>query len=129
MEPTLLLPIGFGTILVNIPLTGVITQEYMHGDEIGVISLLFDSGIGNELFPLLLFIGIGAMIDFEPLLTNPKLFLFGAAAQFGIFFTLSMARLFGFDLHDAAPFRSSARRTAPPPSSWPRNSPPNCWRP
>ena len=79
MEPTLLLPIGFGTILVNIPLTGVITQEYMHGDEIGVISLLFDSGIGNELFPLLLFIGIGAMIDFEPLLTNPKLFLFGAA--------------------------------------------------
>ena len=102
MEPTLLLPIGFGTILVNIPLTGVITQEYMHGDEIGVISLLFDSGIGNELFPLLLFIGIGAMIDFEPLLTNPKLFLFGAAAQFGIFFTLSMARLFGFDLHDAA---------------------------
>ena len=89
MEPTLLLPIGFGTILVNIPLTGV-------------ISLLFDSGIGNELFPLLLFIGIGAMIDFEPLLTNPKLFLFGAAAQFGIFFTLSMARLFGFDLHDAA---------------------------
>lgn len=102
MEPTLLLPIGFGTILVNIPLTGVITQEYMHGDEIGVISLLFDSGIGNELFPLLLFIGIGAMIDFEPLLTNPKLFLFGAAAQFGIFFTLSMARLFGFELHDAA---------------------------
>ena len=101
MEPTLLLPIGFGTILVNIPLTGVITQEYTHGDEIGVISLLFDSGIGNELFPLLLFIGIGA-IDFEPLLTNPKLFLFGAAAQFGIFFTLSMARLFGFDLHDAA---------------------------
>ena len=93
MEPTLLLPIGFGTILVNIPLTGVITQEYMHGDEIGVISLLFDSGIGNELFPLLLFIGIGAMIDFEPLLTNPKLFLFG---------TLSMARLFGFELHDAA---------------------------
>ena len=102
MEPTLLLPIGFGTILVNLPLTGVITQEYMHGDEIGVISLLFDSGIGNELFPLLLFIGIGAMIDFEPLLTNPKLFLFGAAAQFGIFFTLSMARLFGFELHDAA---------------------------
>lgn len=102
MEPSLLLPIGFGTILVNVPLSGVVTQDYMHGDEIGVISLLFDSGIGNELFPLLLFIGIGAMIDFEPLLTNPKLFLFGAAAQFGIFFTLSMARLFGFELHDAA---------------------------
>ena len=102
MEPTLLLPIGFGTILVNIPLTGVITQEYMHGDEIGVISLLFDSGIGNELFPLLLFIGIGAMIDFEPLLTNPKLFLFGAAAQFGIFFTLVVAVVLGFGLTDAA---------------------------
>ena len=102
MEPSLLLPIGFGTILVNLPLSGVVMQDYMHGDEVGVISLLFDAGIGNELFPLLLFIGIGAMIDFEPLLTNPKLFLFGAAAQFGIFFTLSMARLFGFDLHDAA---------------------------
>ena len=97
----LLLPIGFGTILVNIPLTGVITQEYMHGDEIGVISLLFDSGIGNELFPLLLFIGIGAMIDFGPLLQNPKLMLFGAAAQFGIFFTLFLAGFF-FDLKDAA---------------------------
>jgi len=102
MEPTLLLPIGFGTILVNIPLTGVITQEYMHGDEIGVISLLFDSTAYVFGAFLLAFIGIGAMIDFEPLLTNPKLFLFGAAAQFGIFFTLSMARLFGFELHDAA---------------------------
>ena len=102
MEPTLLLPIGFGTILVNIPLTGVITQEYMHGDEIGVISLLFDSGIGNELFPLLLFIGIGAMIDFGPLLSNPKMFLFGAAAQFGIFFAMIAAVLLGFDLKDAA---------------------------
>ena len=102
MEPTLLLPIGFGTILVNIPLTGVITQEYMHGDEIGVISLLFDSGIGNELFPLLLFIGIGAMIDFGPLLSNPKMFLFGAAAQFGIFFTLVVAVVLGFGLTDAA---------------------------
>ena len=101
MEPTLLLPIGFGTILVNIPLTGVITQEYMHGDEIGVISLLFDSGIGNELFPLLLFIGIGAMIDFGPLLKNPWLMLFGAAAQFGIFFTFFVAGFF-FDINDAA---------------------------
>lgn len=98
MEPALLLPIGFGTILVNLPLSGAVTQ----GEEVGVLTLLFDNGIANELFPLLLFIGIGAMIDFEPLLSNPKLFLFGAAAQFGIFFTLSMARLFNFDLHDAA---------------------------
>ena len=98
MEPALLLPIGFGTILVNLPLSGAVTQ----GEDVGVLTLLFDSGIANELFPLLLFIGIGAMIDFEPLLSNPKLFLFGAAAQFGIFFTLSMARLFNFDLHDAA---------------------------
>ena len=98
MEPALLLPIGFGTILVNLPLSGAVTQ----GEEVGVLTLLFDSGIANELFPLLLFIGIGAMIDFEPLLSNPKLFLLGAAAQFGIFFTLSMARLFNFDLHDAA---------------------------
>lgn len=98
MEPALLLPIGFGTILVNLPLSGAVTQ----GEEVGILTLLFDSGIANELFPLLLFIGIGAMIDFEPLLSNPKLFLFGAAAQFGIFFTLSMARLFNFDLHDAA---------------------------
>ena len=98
MEPALLLPIGFGTILVNLPLSGAVTQ----GEEVGVLTLLFDSGIANELFPLLLFIGIGAMIDFEPLLSNPKLFLFGAAAQFGIFFTLSMARLCNFDLHDAA---------------------------
>ena len=98
MEPALLLPIGFGTILVNLPLSGAVTQ----GEEVGVLTLLLDSGIANELFPLLLFIGIGAMIDFEPLLSNPKLFLFGAAAQFGIFFTLSMARLFNFDLHDAA---------------------------
>ena len=98
MEPALLLPIGFGTILVNLPLSGAVTQ----GEEVGVLTLLFDSGIANELFPLLLFIGIGSMIDFEPMLSNPKLFLFGAAAQFGIFFTLSMARLFNFDLHDAA---------------------------
>ena len=97
MEPTLLLPMGFGAILVNLPLempgTGV-----QH-----VIDTLFSIGIdGAELFPLLLFIGIGAMIDFQPLLTNPKLMLFGAAAQVGIFFTLFMASLFGFELKDAA---------------------------
>ena len=102
MEPTLLLPMGFGAILVNLPMSGVVNQIYDGVEEIGVIDLLFNSGIANELFPLLLFIGIGAMIDFGPLLSNPKLMLFGAAAQFGIFFTLSMAALFGFDLKDAA---------------------------
>ena len=102
MEPSLLLPMGFGAILVNLPLSGAITQFYETGTEEGVIDLLFNSGIANELFPLLLFIGIGAMIDFEPLLCNPKLMLFGAAAQFGIFFTLSLACLLGFDVKDAA---------------------------
>ena len=98
MEPSLLLPMGFGVILVNLPLSGAITQ----GNEEGALSTLFNAGIANELFPLILFIGIGAMIDFGPLLSNPKMLLFGAAAQFGIFFTLSMARLFGFELIDAA---------------------------
>ena len=99
MEPTLLLPMGFGAILVNLPNSGAITQGL---EEIGVIDLLFESGIANELFPLLLFIGIGAMIDFGPLLSNPKLMIFGAAAQFGIFFTLFLATVFGFELKDAA---------------------------
>ena len=102
MEPSLLLPMGFGAILVNLPLSGAVTQIYDTGTEEGVIDVLFNAGIANELFPLLLFIGIGAMIDFEPLLTNPKLMIFGAAAQFGILFTLSMAALLGFDLKDAA---------------------------
>lgn len=102
MEPTLLLPMGFGAILVNLPFSGVVDQVYDGVTEVGAIDLLFNVGIANELFPLLLFIGIGAMIDFGPLLSNPKLMLFGAAAQFGIFFTLSMATLFGFDLKDAA---------------------------
>ncbi len=102
MEPTLLLPMGFGAILVNLPLSGAVTQTYDTGTEEGVIDILFNSGIANELFPLLLFIGIGAMIDFGPLLSNPKMILFGAAAQFGIFFTISLASLFGFDIRDAA---------------------------
>ena len=97
MEPSLLLPIGFGAILVNLPLSGAITQ----GAEIGILDVLFNSGIANELFPLLLFIGIGAMIDFGPLLANPRLMLFGAAAQFGIFMTLGLATLIGFDIKDA----------------------------
>ena len=102
MEPTLLLPIGFGAILVNLPLSGAVTQIYETGTEEGVIDVLFNAGIANELFPLLLFIGIGAMIDFGPLLSNPKLLIFGAAAQFGIFFTLGLAALLGFEIKDAA---------------------------
>ena len=97
MEPSLLLPMGFGAILVNLPLSGAITQ----GTTVGPISALFDAGMSNELFPLLLFIGIGAMIDFGPLLEKPWLMLFGAAAQLGIFVTLVLAGLF-FDLPDAA---------------------------
>ncbi len=93
MEPSLLLPMGFGTILVNIPLSDALT---------GPIRELYNAGIGNELFPLLLFIGIGAMIDFGPLLSNPKLMFFGAAAQFGIFFTLCMASVFFPEIKDAA---------------------------
>ena len=102
MEPSLLLPMGFGAILVNLPLSGAVNQFYDGVKEAGVIDVLFNAGIANELFPLLLFVGIGAMIDFGPLLTNPKLMIFGAAAQFGIFFTLGLASLFGFDLKDAA---------------------------
>lgn len=102
MEPALLLPIGFGAILVNLPFSGAVTQVHEGVEEVGVLNVLFDAGIANELFPLLLFVGIGAMIDFTPLLSNPKLMLFGAAAQFGIFFTLCMATLLGFDLNDAA---------------------------
>ncbi|MEE1144838.1 MAG: sodium ion-translocating decarboxylase subunit beta [Acutalibacteraceae bacterium] len=95
MEPTLLLPMGFGAILVNLPFSGAVGEE-------GPLTILFNAGIANELFPLLLFIGIGAMIDFTPLLSNPKLMFFGAAAQFGIFFTLSMATLLGFSPTDSA---------------------------
>jgi len=102
MEPSLLLPIGFGAILVNLPLSGAVTQVYNGVEEVGIVDILFKAGIANELFPLLLFIGIGAMIDFGPLLSNPKLMLFGAAAQFGIFFTFSVAALFGFQINDAA---------------------------
>ena len=111
MEPSLLLPMGFGTILVNIPGADVIKSEIVTlltsggtlewVEEGGALTTLYNAGIANELFPLLLFIGIGAMIDFGPLLSNPKLMLFGAAAQFGIFFTLCMASMF-FPEMDAA---------------------------
>ncbi|MEE1005819.1 MAG: sodium ion-translocating decarboxylase subunit beta [Acutalibacteraceae bacterium] len=102
MEPTLLLPLGFGTILVNIPFSGALDRTLQNGEvEEGALSTLFSAGIANELFPLILFIGIGAMIDFGPLLSNPKLMIFGAAAQFGIFFTFCMASMF-FTQNEAA---------------------------
>lgn len=102
MEPSLLLPMGFGAILVNLPMSGAVTQIYDKVSEIGVLDTLFNAGIANELFPLRIFVGIGAMIDFGPLLSNPKLMIFGAAAQFGIFMTFSFAALLGFDIKDAA---------------------------
>lgn len=103
-EPSLLLPMGFGAILVNLPFSGVLNQNIEGIGEVqGIIQWLFNIGIeASEAMPLLLFIGIGAMIDFGPLLSNPKMFLFGAAAQFGIFFVIVVARLMGFDLKDAA---------------------------
>ena len=101
MEPTLLLPIGFGVILVNLPLSGVVDRVVNGLPQEGALSIFYKSGIANELFPLILFIGIGAMIDFGPILANPKLMIFGAAAQFGIFFTLCTSSMF-FDIKDAA---------------------------
>ena len=94
-EPALLLPMGFGAILVNLPLSGVVGEH-------GIITWLFEKGINvYEVFPLVLFIGIGAMIDFGPLLSNPRMLLFGGAAQFGIFLTVVLAVLLGFDMNDA----------------------------
>jgi oxaloacetate decarboxylase beta subunit len=101
-EPALLLPMGFGAILVNFPNTGVLTQMVNGSQVEGILDFLFKGGIATELFPLLIFIGIGAMIDFGPLLQNPFMLLFGAAAQFGIFFTICVAGLFGgFDIREA----------------------------
>ena len=103
-EPALLMPMGFGAILVNLPLSGVINQVSEGiGETHGIIQWLFEVGIeASEAMPILLFIGIGAMIDFGPLLANPKLFLCGAAAQAGIFLTILFAAGVGFDLKDAA---------------------------
>ena len=103
-EPALLLPMGFGAILVNIPFSGALNQMMEGvGETHGIVQWLFETGIeASEALPLLLFIGIGAMIDFGPLLSNPKMFLFGAAAQFGIFFTIVVAAFLGFDIRDAA---------------------------
>ncbi len=94
-EPVLLLPIGIGCVIANIPMTG------MTGPD-GIFTVLYDAGIKNELFPLLIFIGVGAMIDFSPLLSQPKMVLLGAAGQFGIFGTLLLATLLGFPLNEAA---------------------------
>jgi len=104
LEPSLLLPMGFGAILVNLPMSGALDQTLQGIGEVnGIIDWLFKIGIeASEAMPLLLFIGIGAMIDFGPLLSNPRLLLFGAAAQFGIFATIIVATLLGFDLKDAA---------------------------
>jgi oxaloacetate decarboxylase beta subunit len=94
-EPMLLLPIGAGAILANLPLSPLVGPD-------GLLSLLYRVGVGNELFPLLIFIGIGAMTDFGPLLENPRLMLLGAAGQFGIFGTLMLALALGFTLNQAA---------------------------
>ncbi len=103
-EPSLLLPMGFGAILVNLPSTGVLDQVLNGvGETHGIIQWLFETGIdASEAMPILLFIGIGAMIDFGPLLSNPKMFLFGAGAQFGIFAAILLAVLLGFNIQDAA---------------------------
>jgi len=92
-EPMLLLPIGFGTILVNLPLSSVLEYE----GAPGVLKILFDAGITTELFPVLIFIGVGAMIDFTPLFVNPSMIFFGAAAQFGIFATIILCVALGID--------------------------------
>jgi sodium ion-translocating decarboxylase beta subunit len=96
IEPLLLIPIGFGVLLGNLPLAGMSAQ-----DEHGVIGILYNAGILTELFPVLLFIGLGAMIDFGPLLANPSMLIFGAAGQFGIFLTLLLALAFGFQIQEA----------------------------
>lgn len=100
-EPVLLLPIGFGCILANIPLAGMTAGEGTSAAE-GMMSVLYNAGIKTELFPLLIFVGVGAMIDFSPLLAQPKMVLLGAAGQFGIFGTLIVAILLGFPLNQAA---------------------------
>ncbi len=102
-EPSLLLPMGFGAILVNLPLSGVLNQMVGGVEAHGIIEWLFEVGINaSEAMPILLFIGIGAMIDFGPLLSKPSMFLFGAGAQFGIFAAILLAALLGFDIKDAA---------------------------
>lgn len=126
LEPVLLLPLGFGAILVNLPESGVLNQTLAGiGETNGIIEWLFDVGIeASEAMPLLLFIGIGAMIDFGPLLSNPKLFLFGAAAQFGILQLSWLPYSLALTSRTPHPSVSSARPTAPLPF-WYRR----CWDP
>ena len=94
-EPMLLLPIGAGAILANLPLSALVQPG-------GLLEVLYRAGVSTELFPLLIFVGIGAMTDFGPLLENPKMMLVGAAGQFGIFGTLLLALVLGFSLNEAA---------------------------
>ena len=97
-EPMLLLPIGFGAILVNLPYEII----WQHGEATGVLKVLFDAGIMTEVFPLLIFVGVGAMCDFSPLFQRPWLMIFGAAAHLGVFVTIIIAVMLGFDLKEAA---------------------------
>lgn len=97
-EPALLLPIGFGAIITNIPLNNIISGS--NGEQ-GIFGFLYQNTIANELFPILIFIAVGAMIDFTPLFQTPFMLFFGAAAQFGIFATMMVALLFGFSLPEA----------------------------
>lgn len=102
-EPSLLLPMGFGTLLVNIPLSSALTHVVGNGVEVGAISRLFEMGIQTEMFPLLVFIAVGAMIDFTPLFQTPVTMIFGLMAQAGIFLTMGLAYATGFfDLKEAA---------------------------
>jgi oxaloacetate decarboxylase beta subunit len=102
-EPNLLLAMGFGTILANLPYSSAITQTLANGTEIeGALTMIFDAGIRNELFPLLIFIAIGAMCDFTPLIANPIMFVFGLTAQVGIFITMGLALFLGFNIYEAA---------------------------
>jgi oxaloacetate decarboxylase beta subunit len=94
-EPVLLLPIGFGAILANLPLTGITDREH------GLLGILYEFGVATELFPLLIFVGIGAMTDFGPLLEMPKMALLGAAGQLGIFITLILSLMFGFTIQES----------------------------
>ena len=94
-EPLLLLPIASGAILANLPLSPMVGEH-------GLLTILYDAGVANELFPILIFIGIGAMTDFGPLLENPRMILLGAAGQLGIFGVLIVALLLGFSRPEAA---------------------------
>ena len=101
-EPNLLLAMGFGAILANIPMSYAIDQVIDGQAVEGALSLLFEAGVDNELFPLLIFIAVGAMCDFSPLISNPKMFIFGFTAQAGIFITMALAYYMGFNIKEAA---------------------------